>query len=111
MQREGPGAMQLSELRTILARWLPALHERALVLDHLLEPAAFLGDVFVLPRLGRLGDAVDITLIDADELDAFSLELLQSIDIHNVDVHPRLDRGHLGCGFALRARVRIEPVP
>src|SRR4051794_12412950 len=67
---------RLSELRAILARRFPPLHERALVLDHLLEPAAFLGDVFVFPGLGRLGDAVDIALIDPNELDALAFELL-----------------------------------
>ena len=41
--------------------------------------------------LGRLGDAVDVALIDADELDALALELLERIDVHDVDVHPRLD--------------------
>jgi hypothetical protein len=44
------------------------------MLDHLLEPTAFCRDVLVLPVSGRLGDAVDVGLVDADELDPFTFE-------------------------------------
>ena len=75
-------------LKAVAARIPIERYKGALMLHHLLEPAAFLRDVLVFPRLGRLGDAVDIALVDADELDALCLELLERIGIQHVDVHP-----------------------